>query len=224
MRYRICALLGVLVGAGAVGLLSSGVFSIVQVGTCASGGPYVIANECPSDIGWLMGRLGAGIVVLMLAVGLFGARGAPDGRPGGARSLPATAAFGAAAWGMAWLGIAVAVWKGAHSGNLPDSVSSSVTNTLVLVFGTMALVPLVGSLLRLFRGRARGSIEGAVGDFSANAPNDQQAAQRFMDALRTGGGRSETTTGTTRGAVLIVLVIVVLLLSFGVGLPFFGLR
>ena len=224
MRYRICALLGVLVGAAAVGLLSSGVFSIVQVGTCAAGGPYVIANECPSDIGSLMGRLSAGIVVLMLAVGLFGARGAPDRRPGGARSLPATAAFGAAAWGMAWLGIAVAVWKGAHSGNLPDSVSSSVTSTLVIVFGAMAAVPLVGSLLRLFRAGTRGSIERAADGFLADAPNDRQAAQRFMGALRAGGGRGETTNGTTRGAVLIVLVIVVMLLSFGVGLPFFGLR
>jgi hypothetical protein len=78
-------------GKGAVGmaLMVAGVavfllalYELAKTGTCASGGPYVSARECPSDTPYWIGGLFAGIVAFLAGGALFASRGRPATAPG----------------------------------------------------------------------------------------------------------------------------------------------
>jgi hypothetical protein len=56
-----------------------GIFQLLQVGTCASGGPYVPARECPDGIERLLFSLMGGVVGLFVAAFIYAGRGAPPG-------------------------------------------------------------------------------------------------------------------------------------------------
>lgn len=42
---------------GSVAAFGLGLYNLIHTGTCASGGPYVSARECPSDTGWWIGAV-----------------------------------------------------------------------------------------------------------------------------------------------------------------------
>jgi hypothetical protein len=67
----------VLMVAGLAGFLFA-LYELLKTGTCASGGPYVSAHQCPSSIGGLI----AGIFAFLAGGALFGSRGRPATDPG----------------------------------------------------------------------------------------------------------------------------------------------
>jgi hypothetical protein len=54
----------VLMLAGGAGL-AYGIYQVMQIGTCASGGPFQSARECPSGTGWYILLIGLGVVLPM---------------------------------------------------------------------------------------------------------------------------------------------------------------
>jgi hypothetical protein len=58
-----------------------GIYQMLQIGTCASGGPYVVARECPDGTGALFFALFFGIIGLFVAAGIYLTRGTPPGGP-----------------------------------------------------------------------------------------------------------------------------------------------
>ena len=54
MRYLVRTFLGMTLFAFCWVAVGYGIFQLLQVGTCASGGPYVSARECPDGIGGLI--------------------------------------------------------------------------------------------------------------------------------------------------------------------------
>jgi hypothetical protein len=79
MRYVIRTLLGAGLFAFCWVLIAYGLYQLLQVGTCASGGPYVIGRECPGGIERLMFALMGGIFLLFVAAFIYGGRGSPPG-------------------------------------------------------------------------------------------------------------------------------------------------
>ena len=76
-------------GKGALGLilmvagLAGFLLSLYELAkTCASGGPYVSARECPSDTPYWIGGLTVGIVVFLIGGALFATRGRRATDPG----------------------------------------------------------------------------------------------------------------------------------------------
>jgi hypothetical protein len=78
-------------GRGAVGLVLMiggvagfvfGLYELAKTGTCASGGPYVSARQCPSSTPYYIGALVAGIFVFLAGGALFATRGRPSTDPG----------------------------------------------------------------------------------------------------------------------------------------------
>jgi hypothetical protein len=57
-------------------------YEVVKTGTCASGGPYVSARECPSSTPYYIGGLTGGIVLFLVGGALFGTRGRRATDPG----------------------------------------------------------------------------------------------------------------------------------------------
>lgn len=118
-----------------------GVNQMLQIGTCASGGPYVSARECPDGIeGIVLGLIG-GVLGLFVAGGLYIARGKPPG--GGAQNGSAVVIW---FWtGLFWalaIGSFLAVWG-------PDANPGPGGKTGGLIVGFMGLVMGAGGLLAL---------------------------------------------------------------------------
>lgn len=214
MRYLVCVVLGIALTVGAIVLVTSGVYAVSQAGTCASGGPYVIANECPEGIGWEIAKLMAGIFAVIVGVGIYGARGTPGGRSATLSSGLAgavvhrgggTASLAAAAWGMMWIGIAGAIWYSANGGNAPPNTNEAATTTLTIVFGAMGLIPLIGVLVGIIVGRRPSTAvptigEGTVGAPAGSANLDElvRQAQEIARRQRASGG-SATSSGDAEG-------------------------
>lgn len=179
MRYLVCVVLGIAITVGAIVLVTSGVYAVSQVGTCASGGPYVIANECPEGMGLEIVKLMGGIFGVIIGVAVYGARGAPGGRSATLSSGLAgtvvhrgggTASLAAAAWGMMWIGISGAIWYSANGDNAPPNTNEAVTTTLTIVFGAMGLIPLIGVLIGIIVGRRPGTAVPTIGEGTVGAP------------------------------------------------------
>ena len=63
--------LGLLLGLGALVAFDWALYEIVQTGTCASGGPYVSARQCPEGTGLRIAGVTAALPVGLLGCGLL---------------------------------------------------------------------------------------------------------------------------------------------------------
>ena len=86
-----------------------GIFQMLSVGTCASGGPYQIARECPDGMEALFFSLIGGVLGLFIAAGIYLSRGKPPDGP-----APDNAGIVVWFWtGLFWslaIGCFLAVW------------------------------------------------------------------------------------------------------------------
>lgn len=107
MRYFLCTLIGLALMVAAFVGIAYAVSQMLQVGTCASGGPYQVARECPAG----MERLGLAIPVAILAIfigaGVYSIRGTAPGsdrppRPGMAMVLVWCGIFFGIAFACFW--------------------------------------------------------------------------------------------------------------------------
>jgi hypothetical protein len=101
-------------------------------GTCASGGPYEIANPCPKGVAWM---LPVGIVVGMAS----------------SAALALTARRGPKLWTLAWPALFLSLgWNfldfGLDPPGAPDGGAEAGWIVCAVVFGLMGGVPLVGLL------------------------------------------------------------------------------
>jgi Short C-terminal domain len=95
MGYYAKAGLGIAVMLGALGLLTWAIVDLVQIGTCASGGPYEIAQECPEGTGTKIGLVFGTVILFLVGVAVFAARGGRPTEPG----LPSAATGAGPDWG-----------------------------------------------------------------------------------------------------------------------------
>ena len=79
MRYVIRTTIGMGLFAFCWTVIAYTIYQLLQVGTCASGGPYEIARECPSGIEYLMFALIGAIFLMFVLLVVYGTRGAPPG-------------------------------------------------------------------------------------------------------------------------------------------------
>ena len=146
MRYVIRTLLGIGLFAFCWVLIAYGIYQLLQVGTCASGGPYVPARECPDGIERLLFSLMGGVFGLFVAIFIYGGRGAPPGsdRPpanGGVIVWFWTGLF----WSLA-VGSFLGVWG-------PDANPGPGGKEGGLIVGFMGVFMGAGGLLALNLGR-----------------------------------------------------------------------
>lgn len=70
---------GVLFAAGVAGF-EAAMYGLADVGTCASGGPYVIENECPGGTGWWIALMLASVCVIVVGGAALGVVGGEERR------------------------------------------------------------------------------------------------------------------------------------------------
>jgi len=87
VRYFFCTLLGLALMVASCVAIAYSVYQLLQIGTCASGGPYQVARECPDGTERFGFVIPVAVLTLLIGMGLYAARGrAPgsdrDPRPG----------------------------------------------------------------------------------------------------------------------------------------------
>lgn len=190
MRYVIRTVLGMAIFAFCWMVIGYSINQLLSVGTCASGGPYVVARECPENIEYLMFALIGAVFLLFANLAIYGTRGTPPGgRPpsnGGVIVWFWTGLF----WSLA-VGCFLAVWG-------PDANPGPGGKEGGLIVGFMGLLMGAGGLLVLKMGwtgdkkkrrkpfrPAVAKIAGAASSFSGQAnPVDRLAT---LDRLRDQG-------------------------------------
>jgi len=142
MRYVIKTFLAMALFAFCWVAVGYGLNQMLQIGTCASGGPYVSARECPDGIGGLVFALIGGVLGMFVAAGIYLSRGKP---PGGA-GPPDNAGIIIWFWtGLFW-SIAVGAFLGVWG---PEANPGPGGKTGGLIVGFMGLVMGAGGLLAL---------------------------------------------------------------------------
>ena len=81
MKYVVRTFIGMFLFAFCWVAVGYGINQMLQIGTCASGGPYVVARECPDGTTAIFFALFFGILGLFVAAGIYLTRGTPPGGP-----------------------------------------------------------------------------------------------------------------------------------------------
>jgi hypothetical protein len=79
VRYVARTLIGLGLFAFCWAVIAYAIFQLLSTGTCASGGPYVVARECPAGIERVMLSLSGAIILLFVAAVIYGGRGRAPG-------------------------------------------------------------------------------------------------------------------------------------------------
>lgn len=90
MRYYVLSAIGAAVLFASLTAFAYSLLELIQVGTCASGGPYVSQRPCPDGTGTYIVILTASVFTALMGIGLYVAKG----RPPGAEAAPAASRLG----------------------------------------------------------------------------------------------------------------------------------
>jgi hypothetical protein len=203
MKYVIRTFLAMTLFAFCWVAVGYGIFQLLQVGTCASGGPYVSARQCPEGIGALMWALTGGILGLFIAAGIYMARGTPPGgRP------PQNAGIVIWFWtGLFWA-LAVGCFLAVRG---PDASPGPGGESGGLIVGFMGLIMGAGGLLALnFRRRktpAPGFVNPAFTRLAGTATRFSGAADpvsriETLERLRQQGTLTEAEFQTLKSKII----------------------
>jgi len=144
VAYLVKAIGGAALFIGSVVLFNVELLKLLDVGTCASGGPYVTARPCPEGTGTDMLLMMASVFGGLIGAGLFAVRGTPSWSQGRRRSGAANAAL--LAWTIFFVGTgAVSLYVGLFDDSIPDD--SALGATIVGVTFLLMGLPVLAFLL-----------------------------------------------------------------------------
>lgn len=142
MGYVIRTIVGLALLVGAIVAISYSVYQLLGVGTCASGGPYVVARECPPGTERLALAIPVAVFVMLFGAFLYATRG----RAPGSNREPVGSALGLI-WAGLFLGIAFACFWGVWG---PDAdpgpggkLGGLIVGFLFVPMGLAGLVPMI---------------------------------------------------------------------------------
>jgi hypothetical protein len=82
MGYGTRTGLGLALMVGGVAGLAYCIVELASIGTCASGGPYVSARECPAGTEWFIIGIFPAVIGFLVGAGIFASRGGRSTKPG----------------------------------------------------------------------------------------------------------------------------------------------
>jgi hypothetical protein len=139
VKYWSRTLIGLLICAAAIVAVDWALYHLMRTGTCASGGPYVSARPCPPGTGAHILALIGGIFGALIGMGVYAARGGPDG---------GTAWLGAVMWALLFCTLAAAAALAAYGpANNHDAGARTAAIELAAIFVPMGLAPAAVALV-----------------------------------------------------------------------------
>jgi hypothetical protein len=158
MGYYLKTIIGAALFLACVALFNIALLELLKTGTCASGGPYVVAQPCPDGTGKWAGAITGSIPGGLIAAAIFAFRG---DRPGGSGESLANGFFGwgTFAWGLFFAASGTVALIGSLTGDLPEDGKLGgliVAGTFLFMGLPVFLFSLKGILGNLFSGRRGG--------------------------------------------------------------------
>lgn len=145
MRYAIRTLLGMGLFAFCWVAIAYGIFQMLQIGTCASGGPYVSARQCPPGVERIMLAIFPAVLLMLVGGFLYGTRGPA---PGSGRPPRASAML--IGWSGLFLGIAFAcfwgVWGPDANPGPGGDLGGLIVGFIFVPMGLGGLIALIASM------------------------------------------------------------------------------
>jgi hypothetical protein len=143
MSYWVKAILGLALLAAGLGGFLYGLYELMNIGTCSSGGPYVSARPCPEGTAAKALLLPGGLILAAVGVIVFALRGR---RPGAAED-----SWRASGWLVGWaplfIGTGVVALAAGLGADGPDAGTTKFVGIfLAAMFIPMGLVPVFGAL------------------------------------------------------------------------------
>lgn len=201
MRYLLRTVLGMALFAFCWVAIAYGLFQFLQIGTCASGGPYVSARPCPDGIERIFLALAGGIIGLFAAAAIYSGRGSPPGSDRDPR--------GGAAVVWLWTGLFWSLAVGSFLGVWGPEANPGPGGKLGgLIVGFMGLVMGAGGLLALNLGPSpRGLGRPAVVRVAETASRFSGAAGSVdrletLDRLRRQGSLTDAEFETLKAKII----------------------
>ncbi len=140
MRYWIKAVAGLALFGAGLAALEYSLYELMQIGTCASGGPYVSARECPEGTTEKALLMPAGLIVGTIGILLFAFRGRRPGASPDARRV-SSALLG---WCTLFVVTGIVALAASYGpGSDPDQDARWVGIFLAALFVPMGLAALV---------------------------------------------------------------------------------
>lgn len=162
MRYAIRTVAGLGLLVAGLTSISCAVYHMLQVGTCASGGPYEIARECPDGTVAVGLSIPISVLVMFAGLAIHYTRGAP---PGPSRSDDGISGI-AILWTGLFFGIAFACFWGVWGPNANPGPGAE-TGGLIIGF---TFIPLGLGGLYLFGSTARAARQSAPEVLGPSSP------------------------------------------------------
>jgi Short C-terminal domain len=153
MRWFLCTIFGLGVAVFALACFEYSLFQMLQVGTCASGGPYESARECPTGIEVYFAGLFGGIIFGLIGIGIWSGRGPFPGTAdtstygAGAMRVGGT---GLLAWGVFFTVTGLVALYGAFGVDDPGpgaKTGGAIVGVLFILMGLPALIGVVGGAI-----------------------------------------------------------------------------
>jgi hypothetical protein len=185
MRYAVRTVVGLGLLVLGITAISYAIYQLLQVGTCAQGGPYEIALECPAGTERVALAIPVSVFVMLAGLVIYGTWGAP---PGGSSAGDAVSGL-SILWVGVFLGIAFACFWGVWGPNANPGPGGKegglIVGFLFLPMGLLGVWPLLHSA----RARRRGAPPGAdLGDLVAKLSRRRGEATGAGPAQGTGTG------------------------------------
>jgi hypothetical protein len=183
MRYVVRTLLGVGLFAFCWAVTAYAIFQLLSIGTCASGGPYVSARQCPAGTERVMLALVGAIFLYFVAAAIYATRGPA---PGSSRDPEAGLTILFFWTGLFWslaVGCFLAVWG-------PEANPGPGGDVGGLIVGFMGLLMGAGGLLFVGRWRRPSPVVTVPSPVPGLGREVDRAAT--LDRLRSQGALSES--------------------------------
>ena len=195
MKYFLKTVIGLALLVAGIVAISYAVNQLLQVGTCASGGPYVPARQCPPGTERIGLVIPVAVIAMLAGAGLYATAGPPPGSDRGGQAVAAVALL----WSGLFLGIAFACFWGVWG---PDANPGPGGKTGGLIIGFI-FVPLALLGLPLMIGSAKTAMAAkqasgiGIGDAVKLARGARKAD--MSDLVAQMQAQAEARTGSTFG-------------------------
>lgn len=147
MKYYVRTVIGLGILTASLVAFCYSLYQVLQIGTCASGGPYISARECPDSAGKIIVTLVLSVFTGLLGTAIWGARGPAPGSGGGSSGANVISA-GIVAWSGLFLGGGLTcLWAVLGPDADPGPGAKTAGIIVGAVFVPMGLLPLIGMLV-----------------------------------------------------------------------------
>jgi len=116
-----------------------GIYQLLQIGTCASGGPYEVARPCPDGTAALGLMIPAALILMFIGAGLYATRGKPPGSENPPRgALVITFFWTGIFWSIA-VGALLGVWGPEANAGPDGKLGGLIVGFLFIPMGALGL-------------------------------------------------------------------------------------